>query len=141
MNPFKLAALALAFLMLTTAQAFAAEVDIRPLIDLGIQIVGACILAAVGVLVPYALRKFKLDIDAGHRDAIEKALAAAVNYGIQKAGALSNKVDPIEVKNEAVAAAASYAVSKVPDALKHFDITPEKLAEMIRARLPADKQA
>jgi hypothetical protein len=44
----------------------------------------------------------------------------------------------IEVKNEAVAAAANTALAAIPDALKFFGLTPEKLQKMIIDLLPKE---
>ena len=46
------------------------------------------------------------------------------------------EIDEVELRNAAVAAAVSYVIQSVPGALARFRITPERLADMVRARLP-----
>ena len=112
-------------------------VDFKPLVDLGLRFLAAII----GVLGAWAIaRVMKLlgvQSDNALGERLNLALEKAIAYG---AGAVGAKLDghlSIDVKNEIVASASRYAVDKVPDTIAHFSITPQKLAEMLHARLPA----
>lgn len=67
---------------------------------------------------------------------VAKALQDAIKYGVQYANqrAKEEKI-VVEFDNEFIANAATYVKDSVPDALKRFGITDERLADMVRARL------
>lgn len=66
------------------------------------------------------------------RGYLDQALTKAVEYGRSKVG---DKPLTIDVRNQIVAAAATYAINRVPDALAHFGITAESLPHLIESRL------
>jgi len=64
-------------------------------------------------------------------------LDKAIQYGIALAvGRLGSRAQ-LSVSNAQVAQIANYVIAAVPGALKNFGITPERLQDMIRARLIA----
>lgn len=76
-----------------------------------------------------------IQIEAKHREALQSALQNGVNYGINKAGGWAATKD-FDLKNQALAAAVKYVLDSVPDAIAHFGLTPEKLAQLLEAKLP-----
>lgn len=100
-----------------------------------LAIVSVVAAAIVGWLAELLRRKFNLDIEASHRDALQTALANAAGLLIARAGSAfaGRKMD---VKNAALADAVNYALQAVPDAIRYFGVTPESLAEKIKAKLP-----
>jgi len=67
------------------------------------------------------------------REYIDKAIQYGIALVLPK---VSGKAK-ITVGNEQVAQIANYVIAAVPDAIKAFGITPERLQDMIRARLNA----
>lgn len=122
------------------AQSAASSVfDFGPLVSETIAFLAptvATVLGLVGMWVLQRLARFLgLKIDAGHRATVEQGLDRAIGYAIDRVGSIPIGGIPIDMKYSAVEHAASYAQRRIPDALKHFGITPTALAEMIESRL------
>jgi hypothetical protein len=100
-----------------------------------LAVVSVVATAIVGWLAELLRRKFNLDIDAAHREALQTALTNGAGLLIGKAGsaAAGRKFD---LKSAALAEAVNYVVQAVPDAIRHFGITPEAVAEKLQAKLP-----
>jgi hypothetical protein len=137
----------LAFLasVLVTGVAIAAEtttVTLQPLVDVGFQLAVAVAMAVVPFFAGWIAVRINsvlgLKIDAQHRAVIEQGLVRAVNYGIEFARTKLPTTTAVDVKSAVVAQAVNYAMASVPDALKHFDITPERLRTMIESRISTD---
>lgn len=70
-------------------------------------------------------------------DQIRQVLDKAIQYGIALVlGRLESRAR-FAVSNAQVAQIANYVIAAVPGALKNFGITPERLQDMIRARIAA----
>lgn len=103
-----------------------------------IAVVSTLAAAIVGVLADLLRRKFGLQIEAQHRDALQTALTNAAGLVIAKGGdALKGKT--IDISNPLVAAGVNYVRDAVPDAVSKFGLTPEALAEKIAAKIGAAK--
>ena len=81
-------------------------------------------------------RKLKLGADNEVRAYLERALASGVNYAANRAREQGQDLSTIDVRNTTVREAVSYVVAHTPDALARFNVTPDALAELVRARLP-----
>ncbi|MBB4092478.1 hypothetical protein HGG72_08550 [Ochrobactrum pecoris] len=94
----------------------------------------ALIAAAVGWLLVKWTKLTGLSIEASHRDALQTALKNAVNFGLNK---LEDKADKasIDVKSAVLAAGIDYVLKSVPDAVKFFGLSPERLADLLEAKL------
>lgn len=132
--------LAAAFFVLISAPAFAqTEVAVEGIYNVFqpylLAVVSVTATAIVGWLAELLRRKFNLDIDAAHREALQTALTNGAGLLIGKAGsaAAGRKFD---LKSAALAEAVNYVVQAVPDAIRHFGITPEAVAEKLQAKLP-----
>lgn len=136
------ATLALAIFLFSGA-AFAADpattVNFRPLVDLSIEFAVAVLVAVVpaigGWIALRANTALGLKIDAQQRAVIEQGLERAIMFGVEAAKAKLPEGPVVDVKSAAIAQAVSYAQASVPGALKHFDITPDRLAKMIESRI------
>lgn len=147
MKCYTLVASALACLALcaftTVTPAFAAAptdtvVNFGPLLELIKPVALAGLAAAGGYVLTRVLRLVGVQLDAGHRAAIEQGLERAIGYAANKVPDIV-KVEPtLDVKSVLIAEAANYALEHIPDALSHFGITPERLNDMIEARLNVD---
>ena len=108
----------------------------EPFIELLLPFIQAIVL---GVLVPVAvaffLKKLNLDMEAQHRDALQTSLTNAAGLLIQKGAAQAGKLT-VDVKSAQMAAAIRYVQDSAPDAVKRWGLTPEAIAEKVRAKLP-----
>lgn len=115
---------------INVGQAFNAAV--APYVDAVVQ---GVIAALVGWVVWKIKQKTGIDIDAGHRDAVTRALQNQAN-ALLAAGKTRMSGVKIQVDNLALATAANNLLTAVPDAAKHFGLTPQWAAEKILATLP-----
>lgn len=96
--------------------------------------------AIASAMIPYVSWRigeyFKLKKDSEVRAYLDQALNMALQYGRSKVENSVTKLAATAVKNnETIEHAAYYAASAVPAALQRFNITPERLKEMLEARL------
>lgn len=136
--PLSLAVLTV--LILTPGFAFAATIDIGQALTGSLQdiingTVTALIAALIGWVAIVIKNKFGLDIEAAHRDALTAFLQRQASALVAQ-GAVKLSGVKIEVQNDALAAAANTALNAIPDALKFFGLTPEKIQAMIIDLLP-----
>lgn len=122
--------------------AFAAEINIGQALNGSLQeIINAAVTAAIAALVGWVLvivkSKFNIDIEAKHREALTSFLQRQAS-GLVAAGAVKLDGVKIEVKNEALAAAANTALAAIPGALAFFGLTPEKIQKMIIDLIPKE---
>lgn len=93
------------------------------------------IMLAIGWVAYWLKQKYGIDVDAGHRNAIQtwaqNQAAALIAQGMAKADGLK-----IHVNSTALANAANSLLVRVPDAAKHFGLTPEKARDIIFDKLP-----
>lgn len=99
-----------------------------------LAIISVLATAIVGWLAELLRRKFRLDIDAAHRDALQTALANGAGLVLTRIGGslVGKKVD---LKHALIADSVNYVLKAVPDAIRHFGVTPESVAEKIVAKL------
>lgn len=132
--------LAVAFFVFLSAPAFAqTEIAVESIYNILqpylLAVVSVLATAIVGWLAELLRRKFNLDIDAAHREALQTALANGAGLLIGKAsGAVAGK--KLDLKSAALAEAVNYVLQAVPDAVRYFGITPEAVAEKLQAKLP-----
>jgi hypothetical protein len=140
MTRFLSRGLAAAFFVFVSAPAFAqTEVGVEGIYNVLqpylLAIVSVAATAIVGWLAELLRRKFNLDIDAAHREALQTALTNGAGLLIGKAGsAVAGK--KLDLKSGPIAEAVNYVLQAVPDAIRHFVITPEAVAEKLQAKLP-----
>jgi hypothetical protein len=132
------AAFVLAFMMPTYVRA--ATIDIGSALSGSLQdtingIVTAAIAALVGWVLMVVKNKFNIDIEAKHRDALQTFLQRQAS-GLVAMGAVKLSGVKIEVANGTVAGAANAALTAIPDALKFFGLTPDRLEKMIVDLIP-----
>lgn len=119
------------------ATAFAQEVastvvNFQPLLDFAITTVGLIVTAVL----PFLINKWiGGHLDAKSREALSSALEYGMNFGVAKLKEVGGNFAKVDVKNAAIATAADYVVKATPDALIRFNITPERLKDLLLARL------
>jgi len=100
-----------------------------------LAIVAPLAAAVIGILAELARRKFNLDIEARHREALQTALTNGAGVALNSLGnTLQGKT--VDVKSPAVAAGVNYVLKSAPAAMAKFGLTPEAVAEKITAKLP-----
>lgn len=122
---------------LVAGAAQAATVDIGPLVS---EIVIPAVVALLGLLATWLARKavgwFGMQQDGRATELLEAAMKNGLAYAqAQLAGRIGTGPIAIEVRSEAVAIAANYAVTHVPDALKLLGVDRGKLVDKLTARL------
>jgi len=116
--------------------AVATAIDLKPILDVALQLAAAVLLGFGGWVIRWLLLKLRLDADAQVRAYLTQALEAGVNMGIGKVSGAAGKLHKVEIRNQVTAEALRYVVERVPGAIEHFGLTPAVVAQMIAARLP-----
>lgn len=113
------------------------------LLDLFIQwvlpILGTIIGAALTWILALLHRKFGLDVEANHREALQTALTNAAGLLLQrlgKAGLARLTPNSKEVRTVAL----DYVHNAVPDAVMFFELTPADIIEKVLAKVGVGKQ-
>lgn len=105
---------------------------LQPYIDAAVQ---ALIAALVGWLCLVLKQRTGIEIDEKHRTALTQALSNQAGSLIAD-GMVKIEGEKISVPSEALAAAAKEAMAKIPQAAKHFGITPDFVAARIIDTIP-----
>jgi hypothetical protein len=120
--------------------ATAATIDVGQALTGSLQdVINAVVTAAIAGLVGWVLvvvkSKFNVDIEAQYRDALTAFLQRQASSLIAD-GAVKLSGVNVTVQNDALAAAANTALAAIPDVMKFFGLTPDKLQAMIVDMLP-----
>jgi hypothetical protein len=99
-----------------------------------VEIVGILIAGMVGWIVNLLRIRFGLEIEARHREALQTALTNAAGLVIGKGENLAGKLQ-VTVRNDAIAEAVSYVLKGAPDALAYFGLTPDRVRQMVEAKV------
>jgi hypothetical protein len=109
--------------------------DITALVNSGFEFLATVLLALAGWVAWKIKQSTGIDIDiknGGLLDvAIRNGIAYAKNFVLGADGKMT-----LDVKNELVRVVAKYVTESVPGVLDHFGITPQRLRDLIIARLP-----
>ena len=101
-----------------------------------VEFVGLLMIAIVGWLARTVKAKLGIDIEAGHREALQAALTNAAGLVINRAGGVIGALS-LPTHNPMIAEGVDYVVKSAPDALKHFGITPEAAGRVLTEKLEA----
>jgi predicted metalloprotease with PDZ domain len=113
-------------------------VNLSPLMDAAVTLVSAIVAASAPILLIKLSTMLKLNLDQNHRDAIAAALQTALGVGLQIAQDKGDaKLANVNVKSAALAAMVGYVKQAVPEAVTHFGLTDDALAQQAAARLAA----
>jgi hypothetical protein len=99
-----------------------------------VEIVGIAIAAVVGWIVKLLRDKLNIEIEARHREALQTAVTNAAGLVIGKGEHLASKLK-ITVQNDAIGEAVAYVLKGAPDALAYFGVTPDRVRQMIEAKV------
>lgn len=106
---------------------------IAPYINAAVQ---GLIAAGVVWVMAKIKQKTGIDIDAGHRDALTRALQNQASSLIAEGVTYLDSRGKIVVGNNAMANAVNDLMQSVPDAVKHFGLTPEFVRDRIIDMIP-----
>lgn len=112
---------------------------LEPVVTAVIGVAGAAILWLARKAISAFQDRTDMELDEQLVNRLNMALFHAIKYGEGKAlEALKGRAIRVDFKNELVAHAAKYAMTKVPDTLSYFNIDRDSLVDMIEARLEID---
>ncbi len=79
------------------------------------------------------------ELEAKHREALQSALTNGLNWALQQV--LNGKLNPDgtvpeKAKPAVLAKTQEYVTTSVPDAVRHFGITPSTMDKLAEAKLP-----
>lgn len=106
------------------------EINFAPLVDSIVALAAAAVFALAGVIGRMIHARTGIELDLKHNSILNESIEKGVAYAHSISKDLS-----VSTKNDLIGAAANYVIKGAPDALNHFGITPERLTEMIEARL------
>jgi mono/diheme cytochrome c family protein len=113
------------------------SIDLSPLVQPTVEVL-AGIFLAVGIWAVKKLStKLGLEADDKIRSYLLTAVENAVAFGKTKAVEKFEHADwtKVEVKDEILAHAASYVMTRVPDAVKQFKLSEQDIKDMVMAKL------
>lgn len=94
------------------------------------------IAAAVAYAANLLRQKFKIEIEANHRDALQTALTNAAGLVIAKVGSVAETVK-VGTGTPALDEGVTYVLKAAPDALAYFGLQPDAIREKLVAKLGA----
>ena len=97
-------------------------------------VAGLAIAAAVGWVALRLNSLAGINIEARHREALQSALLNGVRAGLDLFGKRADAMQ-VDVRSKVLAEAADYVITSVPDAVKHFGLTPARVRDLARAKL------
>lgn len=103
----------------------------RPVIE---ELAYMVIAALVAWVAAWLRTKFKLEVEANHRAAVQTALQNAAGLLINRAGSAAGAVK-IDAGSPAINEAVTYVLTSVPDALAYFGVTPDEIRKKVEAKL------
>jgi hypothetical protein len=110
-------------------------IDITPITDLLIQTL-LVLLAAFGSFALNELKNFlKIKKDSALSNRLDGCLHRGLDLAERRLSAMAEAYGKVHTSNQVLELAGAYVVQQMPDTLKHFGITPERLAQMLEARL------
>lgn len=110
--------------------------NLAPLMDAAVTLVSAIFAACAPLLLLKLNTMLKLNLDQTHRDAITHALQTALGLGLQSAQAAGDAtLANVNVRSTALATMVSYVKQAVPDAVSHFGLTDDAIAQKAAAGL------
>lgn len=112
-------------------------IDLKPLLAVLIQFGAVILTVALSWAVKRAADYFHVAKDSELRKVVSGAIDNGIAFAVAKAKEAEARGAVIHTKDEMVANAANYVLPKVPAALNSLGVTPEHLAEIITAKLPA----
>ncbi|PLW79059.1 hypothetical protein [Cohaesibacter celericrescens] len=131
-----------------SSSAFAQEVqgyqiDTAPLVQMMLPYVETLLMAGVAVVTTWLSAKANkylgVQLDAKHRATIESVIQSRLRQAL--AYAADQHAPIIQTKRQLLKSVSDYVISKAPDAVKHFGLSPADLESMILGRVGTNIKA
>lgn len=91
---------------------------------------------AVYKITPKVLAFLHIKSEVADNKRLQEFISRGIAFALSRLGeTLSNRKLEIHTKNETIAMGANYAATAAPEILKKFGVTPERLAELVEAKL------
>ena len=94
--------------------------------------------ALVTALIAWAAAAFQkwtgVRIDQAHREALHGAAMTGVAMALSKLGVAADSLT-VDVKSAVIAQTIAWVEKSVPGALAHFEMTPDKLADLVESKI------
>lgn len=115
-------------------------VDLMPLLVGTYEFLKPALTIVIMFLAALAIEKvrshFKIKSEVLSNDRLQDILGRGISLGLSRLDqSLKGKSLNVNVKNEVVRLGIEYATASAPETLKKFGVTPERLAEMVEAKL------
>lgn len=115
-------------------------VDLMPVLIGAYEFLKPALTVVIMFLVALAIEKvrthFKLKSEVLSNDRLQEILGRGISFGLSRLEqTLQGKVLNVNVKNEVIRLGIDYAARSAPETLKKFGVTPERLKEMVEAKL------
>lgn len=118
------------------------QIDLIPLFEILLNIIGAVVVAGLIVLMRFISKKTGIDLDQHEvllRNKLEDVVDQGVAFGIQKL----DKADwtKLSTRNKIVGEGVNYVIDTAPELVEKFGLTPEKVEKIVLAKLNAHDPA
>jgi hypothetical protein len=107
---------------------------IDPWLEIVLAVVGVAIAALVGWIAAVLKRKLGFEIEANHREALQTALTMGAGWVLSQAHKAAATTE-IDVHNAYLKEGIEYVATATPEALLHFNLTPEAIAQKLSAKI------
>lgn len=104
------------------------------------EIVSVLVVVFMGWLTTWLRSLFKVNLDEKHRAALHSALENGARLALEKLDA-SLKGKKVDVGTQLVKTGLDYVLKYSPDAINYFGLSPEKVREMLLAKLAPPPEA
>lgn len=108
-------------------------IDFTPIIQDLLGAIGIIIGTGVIFLLKKAGSYIGLNIDSKNREVVQQTIQYGLDYAFKKLD--SKGLTKIETQNQIVGLTTSYLLARIPDTLKHFNLTKDDIAQLVIARL------
>jgi len=115
------------------------EIDVTPLTGYILEILFAVITVVVGYGVTLLKDKLNVDKTSQFNRILDDSINAGLNYAFHRLEQQNKKLT-FSTEKEAIAVATNYISSRTPGIMKHFNLTDERIAEMVESRLAGNVQ-
>jgi hypothetical protein len=110
--------------------------NLQPIFDLVVSVVGAVAVGIVPVVLPKILSLLKVNLDAAHTQALETSIANGIGTALSMGQDAGDKhLSNVVIKQAAIAKAVTYVQTFAPEAMAYFNLTPASIAVKVEAAL------
>lgn len=114
--------------------------DLMPMLIDAYEFLKPTLTVIIMFLVALAIEKvrthFKLKSEVLSNARLQEILGRGISFGLSRLEqSLQGKTLNVNVKNEVIRLGIDYATRSAPETLKKFGVTPERLKEMVEAKL------